>query len=160
MTAPSDSFALGVKKPGDAILNYMVERIYEEPNKQFFRFLALVFMFLPMKIIPRFCEELLLPSKVLVESSLQLNNYDEESKSNSMDGGNTIQAEKEEEMNYEILRFLMLTLFNVKSRKTLIAEKTYLNLYHILRNSYSIFTPKRLKVSHKNRMAMLQIIAS
>lgn len=63
-------------------------------------------------------------------------------------------------MNHEILKMIALTLFSKKSRKALIEEKTYQNLYNILRSSYTIFTPKQLYVSPQNRIAALMVISS
>ena len=152
---PSDCFALSISKPADSIVNYLVANIYESPKKSFFRFLGLTFFFLPHKTISRFCEELLLPSKVMLESALQLDLSPQ--KKEKMMIIEDISLE-EEELNYEILKFLVICGFNQKSRKILISEKTHSTLYLQLRNTYDIFTPKKLRISHKNSALILQLI--
>lgn len=158
--APSDTFALSIPKPYQNVFAHFLQNIYEKPSKELFKFLSQVFMILPHNLIPRFCEDLLLPTLVILESGIEetSKSLSKEEKQGIMEIIDDWEAEQEE-MFVQIAKLLTLVQVNPQVKETLFVENALKRLYSLLQGAHNLgISNKKMKISMRCSLMMIQTI--
>lgn len=137
-----------IEKGPEVIFNYLLENLYNSPNKNYFKFLTIAFWTAPPRLVNRYLEEVISNLKAIIETTLQINaevsNNHKDDKLIIEDQGENSNAE--EDTNYEILRFLLVAISNEKVKKQMIIESFHQSLYDLLRSTCPSFGTKSIKL--------------
>lgn len=161
VTHTPDPYTTPIEKPAEYILNNFAQNLFSYPNKSFFKFLSLMFLVSPTELVPRYIELVILPLNEIMLTSLKSRKADkkvpEESKLELIEG---FELEEEDEMDYQILRFLLISLHNQKVTKHLVEMGLQDTLYGILRTTCKAFSKDPIKLTPRVTKMASNIVAN
>lgn len=143
------------------LTNFLSEGIKEQPNKNFFKILALAIVAVPPTLAPAYLENVIVPLKKAIEASLKKSVVKED----QIDFEEKVHVSKlggdlEEETNFQTLNIILTALNNKTFRNAYVELGIHFSFYEILRSTSSIFEKTPLKLSTRNTRAIINIISN
>ena len=149
---PPDPYVIQLERVPELVLEHMVQSLPSGPNRNYFKFLSVMFLSSPPNLVPQYVNKIILPLKSVVEVSLQQTSpkdkfAEEEKMQTIMNPLDNESFQADDEMLFQVFRFFIIAVNNDLVRKQFIKQNLHVALYGLLRNNNPVFGKAPTKAS-------------
>ena len=150
---PPAPFVTSIDQAADCALGYFAQNLFNSLTQSFFKLLSVILVTSPADIVPGYIDLVILPLKeIMMDSILSKsagNTPGEEKKVDGVESFDFLYLDEEDELNYEIMKFLLVAINNPLNAQQLIETGFHDDLYGALRSTCASFTKNPIKIPPK-----------